>query len=138
GDLADLLRWGGFPEPLFAGNDRVWRRWHRERVQRVIYEDLRDLENVKEVSLMDLLAETLPERVGSPLSVKSLREQLEVAHDTVERWIRILERLYFCFRIPPFGGHRIRAVKKEQKLYLWDWSQVREPGPRFENLVASH
>ncbi|MEX2130835.1 MAG: DUF4143 domain-containing protein, partial [Pseudohongiellaceae bacterium] len=48
----------------------------------------------------------------------------------------ILENLYVCFRIPPFGAKRVRAVKKEQKLYLWDWSEVPEPGPRFENLVA--
>jgi predicted AAA+ superfamily ATPase len=76
--------------------------------------------------------------VGSPLSVQSLREDLEVAHDTVERWLTILENLYVCFRIAPFGSPRIRAVKKERKLYLWDWSSVPEPGPRFENLVASH
>jgi hypothetical protein len=24
------------------------------------------------------------------------------------------------------------------KAYLWDWSEVRDPGPRFENLVAMH
>ena len=28
-------------------------------------------------------------------------------------------------------------MKKEQKLYLWDWSIVPDPGPRFENFVAS-
>jgi predicted AAA+ superfamily ATPase len=24
------------------------------------------------------------------------------------------------------------------KAYLWDWSEVESPGPRFENLVAMH
>jgi predicted AAA+ superfamily ATPase len=72
------------------------------------------------------------------LSVKSLREDLEVAHDTAERWLSILENLYVCFRIAPFGSSRIRAVKKERKLYLWDWSMVNDAGARFENLVASH
>ena len=28
------------------------------------------------------------------------------------------------------------AVKKEQKLYFWDWSRVQDPGARFENMVA--
>ena len=59
-----------------------------------------------------------------------------MAHQTVERWLNILENLYVCFRIPPFGAPRIRAVKKENKLYLWDWSQATDGGPRFENLVA--
>jgi len=129
---------GGFPEPLFRGEARFWRRWQRERTQRVIYDDLRDLENVREISLLELLAAELPARVGAPISVKNLRDTLEVAHETVERWLRIFERLYFSFRIPPFGAKKIRAVKKEQKLYLWDWSLVQDQRARFENMVASH
>jgi predicted AAA+ superfamily ATPase len=135
--LAALLRFGGFPEPLLGQSERTLRLWHRERMTRVVRDDLRDLERVREISLIEQLADALPERVGSPLSVKSLREDLEVDHKTAERWLTILENLYVCFRIPPFGARRIRAVKKEQKLYLWDWSMVSEPGARFENLVAS-
>ena len=138
GDMDDLLQFGGFPEPLLTGNTRMWRRWQRERMARVVYEDLRDLENVREVGLVELLAESLPNKVGSPLSINSLSEHLQVAHETVKRWLEILENLYVCFRILPFGAPRIRAVKKEAKLYLWDWSQVSGEGERFENLVASH
>ncbi len=137
--LGELLRFGGFPEPFFGGSERIWRRWQSERTARVIHEDLADLERVREVSLIDLLVEALPGKVGSPLSVKNLREDLQVSHEAVERWIQILERLYFCFRISPYSPkNRIRAVKKEQKLYFWDWSLcLEEGGARFENLVAS-
>lgn len=135
--LDALLKFGGFPEPLLAQSERSLRLWQRDRMSRVIREDLRDLERVKEISLVEQLADLLPEKVGTPLSIKSLREDLEVDHKTAERWVTILENLYVCFRIPPFGAKRIRAVKKEQKLYLWDWSVVPEPGPRFENLVAA-
>jgi len=135
-DLNHLLKFGGFPEPCLRGEERFWRRWQKERIHRVIYEDIRDLERMRELSLLELLAEELPRRVGSPLSVKNLKEILEVAHETVDRWIRIFERLYICFRVPPFGPPRVRAVKKEQKLYLWDWSAVPDAGARFENLVA--
>ncbi|MDE0451214.1 MAG: ATP-binding protein [Gammaproteobacteria bacterium] len=137
-DLDALMQFGGFPEPFLAGNTRTWRRWQRERQSRILYEDLRDLENVREVALVELLAEALPDRVGSPLSIRSLSEDLQVAHETVARWLAILENLFVCFRIPPFGAPRIRAVKKETKLYLWDWSQAPGKGPRFENLVACH
>ncbi|MBN2532390.1 MAG: ATP-binding protein [Spirochaetales bacterium] len=135
-EMLDLLQFGGFPEPLLGGNERTWRRWQRERLSRVVYDDIRDLENVKEISYIELLAEELPNRVGSPLSVKNLKELLQVSHDSVERWLTILERVYICFRISPFGSARIRAVKKEQKLYLIDWSRVQTEGERFENLVA--
>ncbi|MBI4041414.1 MAG: ATP-binding protein [Deltaproteobacteria bacterium] len=136
--LPVLMQYSGFPEPFLKQNQRAHGRWQRERLERVLYQDLRDLENIKEVSLIELLLEHLPVCVGSPLSIKSLKELIEVSHASVERWIQILERLYVCFRIAPYGAPKIRAVKKEQKLYFWDWTQVEEPGARFENLVASH
>jgi predicted AAA+ superfamily ATPase len=137
-DFNLLFKFGGFPEPCLRGEEKFWRRWQRERLQRVIYDDIRDLENIKEISLLELLAGELPNRVGAPLSVKNLKELLQVAHETVDRWINIFERIYYCFRIPPYGPRKIRAVKKEQKLYLWDWSIIPEAGPRFENFIASH
>lgn len=136
-DLQALLKFGGFPEPLFAATERGLRLWQRERMTRVIRDDLRDLERVREISLLEHLADLLPGKVGSLLSIASLREDLEVDAKTVERWLIMLENLYVAFRIPPFGARRIRAVRKAQKLYLWDWSTVPEPGPRFENLVAA-
>lgn len=135
-DTQHLLKFGGFPEPLFSGTERTLKRWQKERRHKIIYEDLRDLESVKEISLIDLLVDALPSRIGSPLSIKSLAEDLQVSFNAVERWISILERLYICFRIPPFGSPKIRAVKKEQKLYLWDWAACQDDGARFENMVA--
>ncbi|NOX34513.1 MAG: ATP-binding protein [Deltaproteobacteria bacterium] len=137
-DFETLLKFGGFPEPLLKAEEKFWRRWQKERLQRVIYEDIRDLENIKEISLLELLAHELPNRVGSPLSVKNIKEMLQVAHETAERWLTIFERMYYCFRIPPYGSPKVRAVKKEQKLYLWDWSLLPDHGPRFENFIASH
>ena len=83
-------------------------------------------------------ADNLPDLTGSPLSINAVREDLQVAHKTVANGLNILERLYAIFRLSPFGAPRIRAVKKEQKHYHWDWTLVANPGVRFENLVASH
>lgn len=137
-DLDVLLKFGGFPEPFFSRSERDWRRWQMERQSRIVQEDLRDLERIQEAGKVELLMDALPTRVGAPLSIKSLQEDLMVAHATAARWLDILENLYFCFRISPYGSPRIRAVKKEQKLYLWDWSLIEDQGARFENFVASH
>lgn len=136
--LTALIKFGGFPEPYLKQNEREWRRWQKERVSRVVTQDLRDLESVKEISLIELLVELLNPRVSSPLSIKSLQEDLQVSPNTVEKWITILENLYYCYRISPYGTNRAKAVKKTKKLYLWDWSEVQNSGARFENLVASH
>lgn len=137
GDLQTLLEFGGFPEPLFKANTRHYKRWQLERRSRVLQEDLISLEFVKDLSHMELLADALPTRVGSVLSVANLREDLGVAFETAERWIQILERLYFCFRISPYGPPQIKAAKKEKKLYMWDWSVCESKGAKFENFIAS-
>ena len=136
--VEQLFRFGGFPEPFLRGDVRFHRRWLREHSARVLYEDLRDLESVREVSALELLLSHLPACVGSPLSVNSLSRLLQVTHASIERWLGIFERLYLCYRIPPFGAGRIRAVRKEKKLYFWDWSRVLDRGTRFENMVAGH
>lgn len=131
-----LLKFGGFPEPFFAQSETELQRWQLGRKQQVLRDDLRDLEKVDEVVLISRLVEHLPNLVGSPLSVNSIREDLQVAHATVNNWLNILERLFVIFRVAPFGAPKIRAVKKEMKAYLWDWSLVADEGARFENFVA--
>ena len=59
----------------------------------MIREDPRDLEHVREISPVEHLTDLLPSKVGSPLSVKSLRGDLQIDHKTVERWLQILENL---------------------------------------------
>ncbi|MBI2083337.1 MAG: ATP-binding protein [Deltaproteobacteria bacterium] len=137
-DLEQLISFGGFPEPFLKANGRHYKRWQQERLTRVLQEDLIGLEQVKEISQLDLLVHLLPSQVGSILSLNNLKQDLQVAFETVERWILILENIYYCYRISPFGLPHLRTAKKEKKLYLWDWSQCENPSARFENLVASH
>ena len=137
-ELQDLLNLGGFPEPYVGGSDTEARRWSREHRTLLIREEVATLERVQDLGNLELLMLRLPELVGSPLSINALREDLQVAHKTVAHWLQILERLYAIYRLSPFGAPRIRAVKKEQKHYHWDWSLVQEPSLRFENLVAGH
>lgn len=137
--LGIALKFGGFPEPMLKQSEKGLRRWHNQRVERLVREDIRDLENIRELSLLQVLVDILPGKVGSLLSLNSLREDLSVAHKTVSNWVDVLERFYYHFRIYPFHHKKIRALKKEPKLYMWDWSEVPDnSGARLENIVASH
>lgn len=136
--LMDLLEYGGFPEQFLFASKKETRRWSRDYRTRIVREDLRDLERVQEIDVIEQMALRLPELVGSPLSLNSLREDLQVSHQSVSRWMLMLENLYVVFRIYPFGSPKIRAVKKEAKHYHWDWALVKGRGLRFENLIACH
>lgn len=136
--LLQLDKFGGFPEPFISQNDKTLRRWHNEKIERMFREDILDIERVTDISNMKLLSDLLPERVGSPLSLNSLREDVGVSHRAISRWLGILESFYYCFRIFPYTQSKIRSIKKEPKLYLIDWSEVEDEAARFENMVATH
>ena len=133
-----LMRFGGFPEPFLAQNERQARLWQKGRVEKVIREDLRDLSRIPELSQIEMLASLIPEKVGSFLSRATLRETLEVSFDTVRRWLIYLKELYYIFELKPYQNSITRTLKKEGKLYLWDYSEVKDMPARFENMVASH
>lgn len=133
-----LFKFGGFPEPLFHQTEKALRRWQNERVDRLIKEDIRDIEFVRDMSALQVLVELLLERAGGRLSLNSISTDLNVNHKTASLWVDILERFYYHFRIYPFSFHTIKSLRKEPKLYLWDWSPIGDEGHKFENMVASH
>ena len=136
--LESLDCFGGFPEPFTKQSVRQLRRWHNEKIERMFREDILDIEAVRDIGNMKLLSDILPAKVGSRLSLNAIREDLEVSHRAVTHWMDILEAFYYHFRIYPYSAKKIRSLKKEPKLYLWDWSEVEDESNRFENLMASH
>jgi len=99
-------------------------------------EDLRDLTRIQELGQVEMLAGLLRNQVGQLTSYSYLARAVRVSVDTVRRWIATLESLYFCFTVKPWHGNVARSIRKEPKYYLWDWSQVDDPGARAENMVA--
>ena len=57
--------------------------------------------------------------------------------DTITRWIDVLETFYYCYRIKPWSKNIVRSLIKEPKLFLWDWSLVKDPGAKAENFIGS-
>lgn len=136
--LEELEALTGFPEPLFSGSEARLRRWRRSHQTLVVREDLRDLTRIREIGLVETLVTLLPERIGSPLSVNSLREDLGINFMTVQGWLDALERLYYLFKIRPYAGRLVRTLRREEKVYLFDATVIENAGSRFENLVALH
>jgi predicted AAA+ superfamily ATPase len=132
-----LIEMGGFPEPLLRGKKTFLNKWQDLYIKRLIQEDVRDFSRVMELDKLELLARLLPERVKSPLSLKSLAEDIEVNRDSIKNWLRLFETLYLGFSVPPFHRKVHRAVKKERKWYFFQWTFCEDPGARFENYIAT-
>jgi len=136
--LDALMTYGPFPEPYLAQHERKARIWRRHREQLVIREDLRDLSRLPELGRIEMMTSLIPTRVGSPFSTKAMCEDLEANFNTIKRWMHYLQELYYIFELKPYSKKIPRSLKREGKVYLWDYSGIPDKAARFENLVASH
>ena len=133
-----LFRFSGFPEPFVKADTGFYNAWFQERKSLLVREDVRSAANIREISLMEALSHLLPDKVGAPLSINSLKEDVGVAFETARDWLLLLEQFFYMFRITPFAGSLARTLRKEAKAYLYDWVEVPQESFRFENMVALH
>ncbi len=133
-----LMLLGGFPEPFLDGSEREARRWRRERFDRVIREDIRDLESIKNISSLELFIDQLRHRVGSLVVMSNLANDIQVSPKTITSWLNLIERMYLVFAVRPYTKNLPRAVLKPPKVYFYDNGDViGDEGAVFENLVGS-
>jgi hypothetical protein len=132
-----LNRLGGFPEPFLSGSEKEAARWRNQYYTDLIREDILEFGRLQEIRSMKLLLELLRSRVGSPVSYTSLAQDLQLAPNTVRRYIDILESLCIVFTVRPFHSNVARSILKEPKLYFYDSGFVQgDEGIRLENTCA--
>ncbi len=135
--LSLLLQRGGFPEPFLSQSEIEANRWRKSHLDRILREDLLDLEKVRELKQLEILVDLLSERVGSTVSYASLAKDIEVSPHTIKKWVQVLENLFVIFVVTPYSKNIARSILKEPKIYFFDTGRVKpDPGARFENLVA--
>ncbi len=136
--IPQLLKFGGFPEPFLKGDQRFYNRWKRMRTEQFFYEDVRDSTNINAIAQLEILSEILKERAGQLVNYSTLSNEIQVTVNTVKKWIETLESLYFCFRVRPWSNNIPKGLRKQPKIYLWDWSYISDQGAKLENFIASH
>jgi uncharacterized protein len=137
---ADLMALGGFPEPLLAGRQGKADRWSRLRLDRLAFEDTRDIKVLSDLNAFRNLLDLIPDKIGSLFSFNSLREDVGVAYATVRDWVLLSEALYFGFFVRPYAKDFKRSIRAEPKFYLFDILQIPSTSreKRLENLAALH
>jgi len=136
-DLERFMSRGGFPEPFLAEDDTDADRWRIQYIDGLIRTDILDFERIHDFRAIQLVLRLLRSKVSSPVSYKSIAEDVGIAQNTVRKYIQILEALYIIFRVAPFSGNIARSIIKEPKIYFFDTGMVEgDEGIRFENMVA--
>lgn len=129
---------GGFPEPFLQRDSRFTQRWRTLRHDQLTREDIRYVTQIQDLGALETLSIILAERSAQQLVYSNLAREISVAVDTVRRWIDSLERLHYGFLVRPWFANVTKALRKEPKWYLRDWSGIDNTGARAETLMACH
>jgi len=137
-DWDALWEHGGFPEPYLRRDARFTRRWRSLRRDQLSREELRDIAHVQDLRTMETLMAILAEMSGRQLIYSNLSREIGVAVDTARRWVDLVARLHDGFVIRPWFANVSKALRKEPKWFLRDWSGIADEGARAETFVACH
>ncbi|MCH9704060.1 MAG: ATP-binding protein [Chlamydiae bacterium] len=137
-DLNRLFEYGGFPEPFTRKDLKFSNSWSRLRREQLMQDDIRQLSQIQDIAEMEILLDLLADEAGQLLNASSFANQINMASNTITRWVKTLESFYYCFLVKPWSKNVRRSLRKTPKCYLWDWSMVKDHGQRVENFIASH
>lgn len=137
--LKRLLTVGGFPEPFLKYDERRAARWRRERFDRVLREDIRDLGKIHDIGLLEAFIEALRTRVGGLITLSNIATSLEISPNTAKAWLILAENMYLAFSIYPYKTKVLRSIQKPPKVYFFDNADIiGDEGAKLENLVATN
>jgi predicted AAA+ superfamily ATPase len=116
--IDSLLLQGGYPrlyEQALAPGDM-----YRDYVETYIERDIRQVVAIKDLSLYRKFVQLCAGRIGQPLNLTSLGNDVGVSHTTIREWISILEASYIAFLLPPYFANISKRLMKSPKLYFYD------------------
>ena len=85
-----------------------------------IERDLRQLVNVKNLSLFQRFVKLCAGRCGQLLNLNSLANDTGISQTTAREWLTVLEASYIVFLLQPFYANIGKRLIKSPKIYFYD------------------
>jgi uncharacterized protein len=94
--------------------------WYKFYINSYIERDVRQLQNIGDLSLFQKFMGLCAGRIGQIVSLSSLSDDLGVSVPTVKRWLSVLEASYIIFLLQPSYKNFSKRLIKSPKLYFYD------------------
>ncbi len=148
---SDEIMYRGFYPAIFNSElspTKIYRNYYETYLER----DLRELINIKELSLFQKFVRLCAGRIANLLNASALANEVGVSVKTIQSWIAVLEASFVLFRLQPYYGNISKRLIKSPKLYFYDTGLAayllgigdmhqleRDPlrGALFENMVVA-
>lgn len=112
--------YGGYPKIVLTPELDKKERYLQQIIDTYVKKDIRDLANVKDLDKFNKLLEALSSQSGQLLNVAELSNTVNIAKQTVEKYLFILENTYILKLVRPFSGNLRSELFKTPKIFFYD------------------
>ena len=109
----------GFYPRVYADNlnpTKAYRNYYETYVER----DIRQILQVKDVSLFQKFMKLCAGRVGQLFNANNLATEVGVSYQTIFAWFSALQATYIVFLVQPWSANISKRLVKTPKLYFYD------------------
>ena len=111
---------GGMPVALRRPPGPSRSRWFSNYVNLVIDKDVLDISRVRQREMLPRLLRQLAARSGQVLNMAAISGTIGLEKSTAESYIKLLEAVFFIYRLPAWGTTLGSRVSKHPKVHLVD------------------
>ena len=115
----DKVLYKGLYPPLYDKNFKP-HIWYEDYVKTYIERDVRQLVNIKNLSMFQKFLTLCAARVGQLVNYSELSNAAGVDIRTVKAWLSVLEASYIIFLLKPHHRNFSKKLIKTPKLYFYD------------------
>ena len=141
----EFALYGGYPKIVLTSDVAIKEKYLQQIIDTYIRKDIRDLADIKDVTKFNQLVEILASQSGNLLNMAELSNTCNLARQTVERYLFLLEQTYIIRLVRPFSQNLRTELTKTPKIFFHDtglmqmlWFkrlQKEVLGPVFETSV---
>lgn len=140
----DYLEWGGFPEVVFAKNDFEKTKIIKEYLGSIFFKDLVERFRINNISLLDILLETLFSSCSQKFSLtsfyKQYKDKLPFSKDSLFNYYKYFLQSMIIFETKKFAESAYKRMRNPAKVYLVDMGLAKrvssqDKGKLLENAV---
>ena len=112
------LVYGSYPEIVNHPGEEEVRL--KQLTDSYLYKDILTWERIQKPEKMEKLVQALAFQVGSEVSYHELGQLTGLDNQTIEKYISLLEKAFFIFRLGSLSRNLRNELKKSRKFYFYD------------------
>ncbi len=118
--LENRLIFGSYPEVVLNKDDSSKSVYLRELISSSLYKDILELDGLRHSDKLIRLLQLLAFQIGKEVSYNELGSQLGMSKNTVDRYLKLLEKSFVIFKLKGFSRNLRKEISKNPRYYFYD------------------